>query len=399
MPFGYCALPESLRVQLAAMGLYDKKNPLPRLLIILLGITLAAIAAGQLLSAAPRLPPAVLLHLVFAVGILPLILGSISWFTPVLTRSGPPEMATLGPPLLALAAGLLLLYALAGRFQIYPFAASLALAAVLWISWWVRGRAIKSFGAPHPGLLWYRLALGALALGLAAILLGTLWPSQWLPLRRLHLHLNLLGFIGLTALGTWRVLLPTVSGFSDPTAASWLQRQWRPLIAGTLLIAIGAAWWPPLSLICLLLWIFPLSGLLKHPLLTHRNTLATRHGAAPSLTLALQGLWLVLLAGTGHAMQFTTAAPVTNAFILMFLLPLVTGAATHLLPLWFHPESTSRQQAMRQKIGQFGGLRGLAFLAAGLFTLLGIGWGWVLAAMALTQFLLMIGVGLAQSSA
>ena len=380
------------------MPAQDRNSPLPRLLTFLLGITLAAFVAGQLLSAAPRLPPAVLLHLLFAVGILPLILGSITWFTPVLTRSGAPEPITLGPPLLALAAGLMLLYALTGQFQLYPIAASMTLAAVLWISWWIRGRAKKSFGAPHPGLLWYRLALGALALGLAAILLGAFWPAQWLPLRRLHLHLNLLGFIGLTALGTWRVLLPTVGRFDDPASGGWLQRQWKPLTAGILLIAGGAAWWSPLSIVGLLLWVLPLSGLLRHPLYDHRNELINWHGAAPALALALLGLCVLLLAAAGHALGLIAATPLLSAFILMFLLPLVTGAATHLLPLWRFPESTSRQQALRQKIGHFGGLRGLAFLAAGLLTLLGTGWEWVLATMALMQFLLMIGVGLAQSN-
>jgi len=372
------------------MSTRHSKNPLPRLLIFLLGISLAVFVIALLLSAALRLSPAAPLHLVFAVGILPLILGSITWFTPVLTRSGPAEPITLGPPLLALAAGLFLLYALAGRFHLYPIAACLALAAVLWTSWWIRGRVRNCFGAPHPGLLWYRLALGALALGLAAILLGAFWPSQWLSLRRLHLHLNLLGFIGLTALGTWRVLLPTVGRFDDPTSSGWLQRQWQPLAAGTLLIAIGAAWWPPLSIIGLLLWLLPLSGLLKHPLYAHRSVLMNWHGAAPALGLALLGLWLLLLTAAGHALQLIAATPLLTAFILMFLLPLVTGAATHLLPLWRYPEPVDRQQALRRRIGRFGGLRGLLFVSAGLVTLRGLDWGWLLALLGLGQFLFAI---------
>ena len=367
-----------------------RRNPLPRLLILLLGITLAAFALGQLGPAAPRLPPLARLHLVFAVGILPLILGSITWFTPVLTRSGAPGPAAIGPPLLALSAGLLLVYAMAGRVSLYGPAAGLALAAALWLSWWLRGRARRCFGAPHPGLLWYRLALGALALGLASILLGTFWPAQWLPLRRLHLHLNLLGFIGLTALGTWRVLLPTVGGFADAGTTTWLRRQWPPLTAGALLIAIGAAWWPALSLAGLALWLLSLGRLLGDPMLRQRRTLLHWHGAAPALGLALLGLCILLLAAAGHALQLTAAAPLTTAFITLFLLPLVTGAASHLLPLWLFPQAPERQRELQRRIGRFGGLRGLLFIGAGLLTLGGLGPGWLLAALGLGQFLLAV---------
>lgn len=360
-------------------------NPL---LIALLGIALAAFLLQPILS----LPPAARLHLVFAVGILPLILGSISWFTPVLTRSGAAERSTLGPPLLALAAGLLLLYALSHEFRLFPAAALIALTAVAWLSWWIRSRVATAFGRPHPGLLWYRLALGALALGLIAILLGAFWPAQWLPLRRLHLHLNLFGFIGLTALGTWRVLLPTVAGFSDPEAGPWLQRRWRPLALGTLLMALGAAWWPPLSIAGLLLWLAPLGGLLKQPVYARRDLLLRRDGAAPSLAAALIGLVLILLAGAGHALQLLPAAPAATAFVLLFLMPLVTGAASHLLPLWRFPEAADRRQAMGRRLGRFGGLRGLLFLIAGLSTLAGVEWGWLPAAAGLGQFMLAVGL-------
>ncbi len=372
----------------------DRKNPLSRLLATLVGTMLVAAMLGQLLSLDPGLSPAARLHLVFAVGIMPLILGSISWFTPVLTRSGPAGASSLGAPLLGLAAGLLLLLALTRWFQLYLVASIMALAAVAWISWWIQGRVNKSLGAPHPGLLWYRLALGALALGLCAILLGAVWPSQWLPLRRLHLHLNLLGFIGLTALGTWRVLLPTAAGFSDPQASPWLQQSWKPLTAGVLSVAIGAAWWPPLSLIGLLLWLPPLAGVIKRPIAAHRNALLQWHGAPPALAGALVGLLLLLLAGAGHAMHLTSAAPAANAFILMFLLPLVTGAATHLLPLWCFADAKAHQQALRQRMGRYSGLRTLLFLAAGLCGLSALDWGWALALLGLGQFLLSIGVGL-----
>ncbi len=359
------------------------KPALTHLLILLVGVALLAF----LLSPLPQLTPAARLHLVFAVGVVPLILASITWFTPVLTRSGPPEGTTLGPPLLGLAGGLLLVHALGRQMTLFPLAALLDLTALAWLAWWIRRRARSALGGPHPGLLWYRLALAALALGLAAILAGWLWPAQWLPLRRLHLHLNLLGFIGLTTIGTWRVLLPTAAGFGDPAAAGWLRRRWLPLAGGTLAVAVGAAWWPPLSLAGLLLWLASLTPLLRHPLLTHRDRVLTPHGAAPALAGALAGLVILLAASTGHALGWSDPAAAATAFVQLFLLPLVTGATSHLLPLWRHPADGDRRRALGRRLGYGSGVRALLFLAAGCATLAGAGWGWPLALVALGQFL------------
>ena len=71
-----------------------------------------------------------------------------------------------------------------------------------------------------------------------------------------------------------------------------------------------------------------------------------------------------------------------------FLLPLVTGAATHLLPLWIvSAQQSGRQQRMRQRLGRFGGLRTLLFIAAGVLTQAGIDWAWLIAALGLVHFL------------
>ena len=371
------------------------RSLLPPLLILLLGLVLAAF----LLQPLVQLPQAARLHLVFAAAVLPLILGSITWFVPVLTRSGPPPATALGPPLLAVAGGLLLLHALTRDLRLFPLAALLDLAAVTWLWWWIGKRAAAALGGPHPGLLWYRLALGALLLGLAAILLGALWPAQWPQLRRLHLHLNLLGFIGLTALGTWRVLLPTAGGFTDAAAGPWLQRQWRPLAAGTLAIATGAAWWPPLSLAGLLLWLWPVAGLLRDPLLSHRDRVLRWHGAAPALATAIGGLALLLLAAGVHAPGRIPGSAMAAAFIALFLLPLVTGAATHLLPLWRFPGDADSRRRLQHRLGRLGGLRGLLFLAAGLALLAGTPWGWLPLLAGLGHFIALLVTGRPASQA
>ena len=369
----------------------DNTPVLPRLLATLVAIALTGAVVSLVLSGTVQPPRAVTLHLVFAVGIMPLIFGAMTWFIPPLSRSGPPEASALWPPLLALAAGCLLIPGLAGYYPLLPLAALLALAACLQISWWSRRRSAVALGGPHPGLLWYRMALGFLGLGLLAILLGTVWPEQWPALRRLHLHLNLLGFVGLTAIGTWRVLLPTVAGFPDPEANHWLRRQWRFLVPGTLLIGIGAAWSRNLAMAGLLLCLIPLLGLLITPLYRHRRLVWRLHGAAPPLAFAFIGLLTVLLAGGLHGFVPSFSGHLSEAFTLAFLMPLVTGAAGHLLPFWLRPQAGyAAQLEMRNRLGHFSAVRALVFIIAGGLLLAGWEQAWLPALAALLHFLLAV---------
>jgi hypothetical protein len=77
-----------------------------------------------------------------------------------------------------------------------------------------------------------------------AIFAGLLWPAGYGALRLVHLHLNTLGFIGLTAIGTLHVLMPTVLGKPDPRRrcacaascpgrwAGWPVPRWRACCRG-----------------------------------------------------------------------------------------------------------------------------------------------------------------------
>ena len=127
---------------------------------------------------------------------------------------------------------------------LYPAAAvDLVLAAILLN--WIAARARAALGSPHPGWRWYGAALGCLMLALLSALLIPLWPQYWKALRIFHLHLNTLGLIGLAALGTLPVLLPTALGKPDPEAASWLRRRLWLVAGGALVVATGAAViWP-----------------------------------------------------------------------------------------------------------------------------------------------------------
>ncbi|TVO70831.1 hypothetical protein [Sedimenticola selenatireducens] len=335
--------------------------------------------------------PSAPLHLIFAIGILPLILGAMTYFVPVLTRSRTAEPQSLAPTLLALIAGSLVSFSLFYSFSIYPYAAITGLIAVIWQLIWIRGRKRAMLGNPHPGLLWYQLALGALLLGLVSILAGYFMPDHWAALRRFHLHVNILGFIGFTALGTLRVLLPTTGSYPDPQAGVWLLRQWPWLVGGTLLIAIGAAWYSPLALFGLIVWLIPMGQFLLPLITTHRLVIWQPHGATTPLACAVIGLLILLLSGGAHSLGWLSAPPTTQAFIPLFLLPLVTGASSHLLPLWMtQAQQRDRELQLRILLGRHSAGRSALFMLGGLLILAEQGWGLLLILVGLLHYIIRV---------
>ncbi len=363
-----------------------------RLNLLLIALLVSALASGliSLLSSGSALPPAFTLHLFFALGIMPLILGAMTYFVPVLTRTGAPQTLDFLPALTAFAAGLLLAYALKYSFWLYPVAALFTLAAAFRLSWWMYDRSRKTLGSPHPGLVWYRLAIGFLILALIAILSGGMLTEHWGSARIIHLHLNLIGFVTLTALGTLRVLLPTAAGLTDPHAGRWLNRLWPWLAGGTLLIATGSAINPLLSAIGVLPWLVALVKLGIDLILPNRKQLWLQGGAGFTLCGAVAGLFLSLLAGAAHGLGYIGSPQITAAFFTAFLLPLVTGAATHLLPLWLTgPADRERTSELRTPLCARARTRTLLFLAAGLLSLSGTQWNLLPAIVALSHFLLL----------
>lgn len=324
-----------------------------------------------------NLPPQAVSHIALALGILPLILAAMSYFIPVLTRSGAAAPRWL--PLLPFAGwlgGLALILGFIGPLDLSPashlaflLAAPATLALLAWS--WRRGR--LAIGRPHPGLNWYLAALACLLLALLAVPLMSVWPDQRTALRLFHLHLNLLGFVGLTALGTLQVLLPTAAGRPDPLAAQRLHSDLLPAAGGALLIACGAAWALPLAIVGALLYFVAPLRMLRNWLRNYRDLLFRSHGAAVALALSVVGLLALLLLGLAHATGLVAGRPAIAAFILGFLLPLVSGAASQLLPIWLRPGPQRTWHAqMRQALGWLAGLRALSMVAGGMA--LALGW-------------------------
>lgn len=361
---------------------------------MLVALVLAAVASFAAAAALPLLhpmPPAAHIHLALAAGVMPLILGAMTHFVPVLTRSTAPHFGVRLIPLLALAAGALAFHSFTATNQGYYFAALVALAAAMAFSAWIVRRAAGSLGKPHPCLYWYFAAIACLILALAAVAAMALWPEQRLALKRFHLHLNTLGFIGLTAVATLQVLLPTAVGRPDPQAATRLHQDLKWALGGTLLVALGAAWLKPLAWLGAALWALPLAHLGRAWVALYLREIRQLHGAAPSLAAALAGFAVALLFGALHGSDILGTTDSAHAFILAFLFPLVTGAASQLLPVWARPgPQTAWHARVRQRLGAGGGIRAMLFLVGGI--LLGLGWrgGLTLSITALAAFLLQL---------
>lgn len=319
-------------------------------------------------------------HLAFAMGAMPLIIGAMQHFILVLTRSDAPAKALRALPWLAQLAGLLAVGAIEGWWprHLLHLAALLVVLIVLTMLCWMVRRARRCVGSPHPGWRWYAAALVMLLLAMLAVpLIDTRWG--W-PARLFHLHANLLGLIVLAALGTLPVLLPTVLGRSDPAAAPWLRRWCWPLLAAALLMALGAAWGVLLPVSALLapvgasLMLCGVASLLWRWAKLFGREL-WRDGAAASLLAALLGLLgiLLLLGGTaltfafGHAEAASYLLPGSLAipgFAIAFLLPLVSGTLSHLLPVWRYPLAMPQRLAWRQQLVAAGRLRAVLWLGA-----------------------------------
>ncbi len=252
------------------------------------------------------------------------------------------------------------------RWLLHPAAAvDLLLAAILLN--WIAGRARAALGSPHPGWRWYGVALGCLMLALLAALLIPLWPQYWKALRLFHLHLNTLGLVGLAALGTLPVLLPTALGKPDPEAASWLRRRLWLVAGGALVIATGAAVIWPFAAPGAALLVVAALGLIGQWGRRFGFKAMLADGVAASLLAAVAGLLLTLAAGVAHGAGLLPGRPTLLAWGAGFLLPLVTGALSQLLPVWRWPgPAIPARHLMRQKLAATGGWRAALFLAGAL---------------------------------
>lgn len=350
----------------------------PTLLPLLAVAALLSLATAGVLLLTRLAAPQLAAHLAFALGVLPLILAAMAYFVTVLTRSAAPGLAAWWPPLLAWAAGLVATLGFAGEFSPngLNLAAILGGFAALGLGGWTLDRTRRMLGPRHRGLDWYLAALGFLLLALLAVLLMPLFPARHNGLRLFHLHANLLGFVGLAALGTLQVLLPTCVGVADPDASLRLRRDIKWAAGGTLLVAVGAAATstasagavaPAVASLGAAAYAVVVLRMLNAWLSRFGTPLFNAHGAAPSLAVAALGLLGLLVLGVAHGVGWLPGRPAVTGFVVAFLLPLVSGAAAHLLPIWLRPGAQGPwHHALRARLCRWGGVRGVLLLLLGL---------------------------------
>jgi len=358
-------------------------------LILTASLTLLALLGSAVLALSGVGSPLAVAHLAFAVGIVPLIFAAMSHFVPVLTRTGDPGRLIARLPGAAQLTGLVAVVAMQGVLPYWLLhaaaAVDLVLAAILLN--WIAGRARATLGSPHPGWRWYGAALGCLMMALLAVLLIPVLPSYWKALRVFHLHLNTLGLVGLAALGTLPVLLPTALGKPDPEAGSWLRRRLWLVAGGALVIATGAAVIWPFAAPGAALMLVAALGLVGQWGRRFGFKVMLADGVATSLLAAVAGLLVTLAAGVAHGAGLLPPYPTLLAWVAGFLLPLVTGALSQLLPVWrWSGPALPARHIMRQKLAASGSLRAALFLAAAL-ALLG---GFALAAVLLVASALLL---------
>lgn len=339
------------------------------------------------------LPRPFYVHGIFALAALPLMWAAMLHFVPVLTRSREAPRAVRGLPWLAMGLGLVLLAVFAEklpRHVLLLVALLIGSGALVLLGWgWQRSR--LALGRPHPGVRWYLAALAGLAVALAAVFGMVLDPSRYATWYGLHLHLNLLGWVGLTVLGTLPVLLPTCLKKFEPNATLRLQLGLPWAVFGVVALALAAALRVPV------LGAFGALALIL-VIAAHWRAWLSFYGApwrwpGPGLSLLLgSGFLLVVLAiGIAHGFGLIGGALLLPAFVAGFLLPTVLGALAQLLPVWKFPGPDSpAREAFRQALVRGAGLRGGLCVLAGAGQLLALTPSLVLAGLAVLWLLLAV---------
>jgi hypothetical protein len=339
------------------------------MLIFLLAATLALFVAGIALPKVTVLAPAFWAHLVLAVGVMTLITAAMQHFVPVLTRSRGASIWLGRLPWQMAAAGLLALPAFAGwsDYGVISLAALLALIGAVIMLTWMRAKAHASVGPAHPGLAWYLAAMACLAAGLVAAALIP-WRPEWhVALRAFHIHINLYGFVGLTAVGTLQVLMPTLSNRPDPEVGLRLRLDLKWAGLGALLLALGKAFEIDAVIWCgAAAWAWPLWRMGRAWGRLYGREIVRLSGGEPVLAAALFG-FVCALAGAVQGLDQPLAV-----FLPGFLFPLVTGAAGHLSPVWLRPGVATPWHAdSRRTLNRFSGLRAGLFVSSAALPVLG----------------------------
>jgi hypothetical protein len=308
-----------------------------------------AILVGLVLGT--PLPPWVRLvhvHAALVGGVAQMILGAYLAFIPPLLMTGQKQRDS--HPLLFTVINGGAIGMLAGfwlrQYVIVGLSGLLVVAAFLWIAGHAWSQARRSLNSPPLNLWYYAAALLSLFAGLAAGETMALGFAQhaYGHVRLAHIHLNLIGFVTLTIIGTMHNLLPTV--LNTPLASPRLGRLvlvlmllgvavliggflnsslWMELAAGGLLLTGTSLYWANLFKT----WMAS----------THKGSAASDHLLLGTFFLLFTVILGILVAanslstpplmpyGTLHLVAYTHMA------LLGFVVNTIMGALSHLLPI------------------------------------------------------------------
>lgn len=208
-----------------------------------------------------------------------------------------------------------------------------------------------------------------------------------------HLSLNLLGWVGLSVLGTLFLLWPTVLGTRMVDGAMRAARRSLPLCAAGLALAVTGmlAGWGPVAAAGLVLYLAGTAVSLVPAVQAWRRRAPERPAA---LMLAAAAAWLLIALGvqTAAALTAATAGDLAERissmlpwFLAGFVVQVLIGALTHLLPMVL---GGTRAIALLNRFGRtrvIAANAGIALVALPLPRVAGVV-GWALATASLAAF-------------
>lgn len=298
------------------------------------------------------LPPGLRLvhvHGALVGGVAQMIMGAMLTFVSTLLMTGRDRRDSHPVLFAAMNGGALALVLGFGfrNYQVVAAAGCMVFAAFIWVARDTWQQARRSVNRPPLNVWYYALALAALAgglalgIGMAAQLIHPAWTGA---ARLVHLHLNLLGFVTVTIVGTMHNLLPTV--VQQPLHNLRLARLVFVLLPAGITLLIGGFTLSSLSIefiggavlaVGLCLYAFNLFATWRAS--SHAGSAASDHLLTATFFLVLAVFMGLLVAanylgehpflpfGTLHLVAYTHTA------LVGFVMQTIFGALSHLVPV------------------------------------------------------------------
>jgi nitrite reductase (NO-forming) len=290
------------------------------------------------------------LHLVLLGAATNAIVVWSEYFAAALLRTAP--VAERAATLRALALNLGIVATLAGiptgRTGLAAAGAALAGVVVLAHALTLASRIARALPARLSGTVWFYLAAAAallLGMGLGLWLAGGVAGSAdaYVALRLAHVHLNVLGWVGLAVVGTQFTLWPTVlRTHLVPGLEAAVRRSLPPLAAGVAVAAAGLAFQQRLVALAGLVAYAAGLAVALVPFVRTARRRPPRTAAAWMLGAGMAWLVVAVLADLGALAAGARVAELDGrlarlvpAVVAGFALQTLTGALTYLLPVVF----------------------------------------------------------------